>query len=276
MKKNLVKQKLFAHIILLLGSIIMVLPFIWMISTSLKPTNEVFTFPPKLFGSKIMWENYSRISERFPFWVFFLNSLKITVIVTLSQLITSSMAGFAFARLKFKFREALFACYLATMMIPAQVTIIPNFLVMKYYNLVDTHYSLILPALVSAFGTFLMRQFFMTIPYELEESAKIDGCTPFGIYVRIFVPLSKPAITTLGVFTFMGVWNDFLGPLIFINTQSKMTITLGLASMQGMYSTDWPALMAGTFISLIPVIIIYLFAQDMFVKGITLTGLKEG
>jgi len=276
MHKKLVNQKIRAHIILFLGSIVMVLPFIWMISTSLKPTNEVFTFPPKLFGSKIMWENYKRISERFPFWLYFLNSLKIATIVTLSQLITSSMAGFAFARLKFKFREALFACYLATMMIPAQVTTIPNFLVMKYYNLVDTHYSLILPALVSAFGTFLMRQFFLTIPHELEESAKIDGCTPFGIYIRIFIPLSKPAITTLGVFTFMGIWNDFLGPLIYINTQSRMTITLGLASMQGMYSTDWPALMAGTFISLIPVIIIYLFAQDMFVKGITLTGLKEG
>lgn len=276
MKKRILFSKIIAHIVLIIGGIIMLLPFLWMISTSLKPMNEVFVFPPKLIGSKIVWENYKRISERFPFWLFFLNSLKISIIVTVSQLITSSMAGFAFARLKFKFRDALFTCYLATMMIPSQVTMIPNFLIMKYYNLVDTHYSLILPALVSAFGTFLMRQFFLTIPRELEESAKIDGCTPFGIYLRIFVPLSKPALTTLGVFTFMGTWNDFLGPLIYINTQSKMTLTLGLASMQGMYSTDWPALMAGTSIALIPVIIVYLLAQDMFVKGITLTGLKEG
>jgi len=275
-KKKIIYKKLFAHIILSVGAFTMLLPFVWMISTSLKPINEVFEFPPKLIGSRIVWQNYARISERFPFWLYFINSLKISIIVTCSQLITSSMAGYAFARLKFRFREALFACYLATMMIPSQVTTIPNFLVMKYYNLVDTHWSLILPALVSAFGTFLMRQFFLTIPRELEESAKIDGCTPFGIFIRIFVPLSKPALTTLGVFTFMGTWNDFLGPLIYINTQSKMTITLGLASMQGMYSTDWPALMAGTFIALIPTIIVYLLAQDMFVKGITLTGLKEG
>lgn len=273
MKRNLA-LKTMAHIVLMIGAITMILPFIWTISTSLKQLGEVFVFPPTLFGEKIQWENYLRISDRFPFDQYFLNSLKITVIVTVTQLITSSMAGFVFARLRFKFRDPLFGLYLATMMIPAQVTMIPNFIIMRYYNLIDTHWSLILPALVSAFGTFLLRQFFITIPASLEDAAKIDGCTPFGVYWRVFVPLSKPAMATLGVFVFMGMWNDFLAPLIFINSQSKMTLPLGLASMQGMYSTDWPVLMAGTVITIIPLIVIFLLAQDFFIKGVTLSGLK--
>jgi len=278
--KNRYKKTLYytiiPHIILMTGAATMVLPFLWMISTSLKPLNEVFIFPPTFLGSRIAWENYLKISERFPFWLFFLNSLKVSFVVVFAQLLTSSMAGFAFARLKFKFRDVLFALYLATMMIPGQVTMIPNFILMRTYKLVDTHYSLILPALVSAFGTFLMRQYFLTIPSELEEAAKIDGCTPFDIYWRIFLPLSGPSLATLGIFVFMGTWNDFLSPLVYINTQSKMTLPLGLASMQGMYSTDWPALMAGTCISLLPVLIVFLAAQDVFIKGVTLSGLKEG
>lgn len=273
MKRNFA-LKTIAHIVLMAGAITMILPFIWMISTSLKQLSEVFVFPPTLFGEKMVWDNYLRISDRFPFDLYFLNSLKITVIVTVTQLITSSMAGFVFARLRFKFRDPLFGLYLATMMIPAQVTIIPNFIIMRFFNLIDTHWSLILPALVSAFGTFLLRQFFITIPVSLEDAAKIDGCTPFGVYRRIFVPLSKPAMATLGVFVFMGMWNDFLAPLIYINSQNKMTLPLGLASMQGMYSTDWPVLMAGTVITIIPLIVMFLLAQDFFIKGVTLSGLK--
>jgi multiple sugar transport system permease protein len=266
--------KIAAHLVLLAGAVTMILPFLWTVSTSLKQLNEVFVFPPKLFGDKLVWSNYLRISDRFPFDVYFLNSLKITVIVVIAQLVTSSMAGFVFARLRFRSRDLLFALYLATMMVPAQVTMIPNFIVMREYNLVDTHWSLILPALVSAFGTFLMRQFFVTIPESLEDAAKIDGCTPFGIYWRIFVPLSKPAMATLGVFVFMGTWNEFVAPLVYINTQSKMTLPLGLASMQGMYSTNWPVLMAGTVICILPLIVIFLLAQDFFIKGVTLSGLK--
>lgn len=263
-----------AHVILLAGAVTMIMPFLWTVSTSLKQLSEVFIFPPTLFGEQIRWDNYLRISDRFPFSTYFLNSLKITVIVVLCQLITSSMAGFVFARLRFRYRDALFALYLATMMVPAQVTMIPNFIVMRHYNLIDTHWSLILPAVVSAFGTFLLRQFFMTIPASLEDAAKMDGCTPFGVYWRIFVPLSKPAMATLGVFVFMGSWNDFLAPLVYINTQEKMTLPLGLAAMQGMYSTDWPVLMAGTVITIIPLIVIFLLAQDFFIKGVTLSGLK--
>lgn len=274
MKASLTHRTI-AHLLLFLGALTMIFPFIWMISTSLKGMGEVFVFPPTFFGEKLVWENYLRISDRFPFGLFFFNSLKVTLIVVFAQLITSSLAGFVFARLEFKYRDLLFGLYLATMMVPAQVTMIPNFILMRFYGLVDTHAALILPGLVSAFGTFLLRQFFLTIPKALEDAARIDGCTPFGIYWRIFLPLSKPALATLGVFIFMGVWNDFLGPLVFINSLEKMTLPLGLAAMQGMYSTDWPVLMAGTVLSLLPVIIIFLLAQDFFIRGVTLSGLKD-
>ncbi|WP_068620304.1 carbohydrate ABC transporter permease [Paenibacillus tuaregi] len=265
-----------AHIILLIGSIIILFPFIWSVCTSLKNVNEVFTYPPRFFGAELKFSNYTNMTDRFPIIQYFLNTLKITVIVVVSQLITSSMAGYVFARLRFHFREGLFGLYLATLMVPAQVTMIPTFLLMKYYGLLDTHWSLILPGLVSAFGTFLLRQFFSTIPEALEEAAKIDGCTPFGIYWRIFVPLSKPALATLGIFIMLGTWNDFVNPLVFINSMNKMTLTLGLANMQGLYSTDWPALMAATVITILPILIVFLSAQDIFVRGVTLSGLKEG
>ncbi len=273
MKRGL-PLRLMSHAILLAGALTMIMPFLWTVSTSLKQLQEVFVFPPALFGERIVWENYWNISDRFPFGVYFLNSLKVTVIVVIAQLITSSMAAFVFARLKFKYRDALFGLYIATMMIPAQVTLIPNFILMRQYNLVDTHWSLFLPALVTAFGTFLLRQFFLTIPEALEDAAKIDGCSPPGIYARIFVPLSKPAMATLAVFVFMGMWNDFLVPLIYINTQDMMTLPLGLAAMQGLYRTDWPVLMAGTVLSILPLIAIFLLAQDFFIKGVTLSGLK--
>jgi multiple sugar transport system permease protein len=161
------------------------------------------------------------------------------------------------------------------MMIPIHVTLIPIFLIMRFLGLIDRLPALILTDIATAFGTFLMRQFYLNIPASLEDAAKIDGCNPFTTYWRIFLPLSKPALATLGVFIFMGMWNDFVRPLIFINSVENMTLTLGLANMQGSYSTDWPVLMAGTFISLLPVLIFFLFAQDFFVKSVTLSGLKE-
>lgn len=263
-----------AHLVLLAGSALMLFPFLWAVSTSFKDLSEVFTYPPKWVGDQIKFSNYLHMTQRFPFFRFFFNTLKITAIVVVLQLISSSMAGFVFARLRFRFRESLFGVYLATLMVPAQVTMIPTFLLMKYYGLLDTHWSLILPGIVSAFGTFLLRQFFSTIPVALEEAAKIDGCTPFGIYWRIFVPLSKPALATLGIFIMLGTWNDFVNPLVFLSSMSKMTLTLGLANMQGLYSTDWPALMAATVITVLPILIVFLAAQDVFVKGVTLSGLK--
>ncbi|QTM00070.1 ABC transporter permease subunit [Iocasia frigidifontis] len=252
----------------------MILPFVWMISTSLKTLNEVFIFPPSFLGEKIVWQNYLRVSDRFPFGTFFFNSLKISVLVVLAQLFTSSMAGFAFARLRFPFKDTLFALYLATLIVPFHVLLVPTFLLMREFSWVDSHLSLIIPNLVSAFGTFLMRQFFLTIPKDLEDAARIDGCTPFGIYFRIFLPLSKPALATLGIFTLMGSWNDFVRPLVFINSISKMTLPLGLSSMQGLYSTNWPVLMAATVVSLLPILIAFFLAQEYFVRGVTLSGLK--
>jgi len=272
-KKNL--SKVMLYIILSIGALIMVAPFIWMISTSLKSIDEVFTYPPTLFGETIRWDNYTRISERYPFGILFRNSAIVTSVVVVCQLFTSSLAGFVFARLKFRFRDVIFLVYLATMMIPVHVTIIPVFIIMRELGLIDKLPSLILTEIATAFGTFLMRQFYMTIPDSLEDAAKIDGCSPFGTFWRIFLPLSKPALATLGIFIFMGMWNDFIRPLIFINSIDKMTLTLGLANMKGMYSTDWPVMMAGAFISMIPILIVFLFAQDFFVKSIALTGLKE-
>ncbi len=261
-----------AYTLLGIGAITMLLPFFWMITTSLKSQAEVFA--DGVFGERLVWENYTRMMERFPFWTFFLNSVKISAIVVTTQLFTSSMAGFVFARMRFRGKEPLFLLYLATMMIPVQVTLIPNFLQMKMYGFINTHWALILPLLVSVFGTFLLRQFYMTVPAALEDAAKIDGCTPFGTYWRIFLPLSGATLATLGIFAFMYTWNDYFNPLIYINSEKLMTLPLGLASMQGMYATDWTALMAGTIVSLIPVIVAFLLAQNMFVQGITLSGLK--
>lgn len=275
MKRKKLIGKIVSYVVLSIGAVIMVLPFIWMLSTAFKPQAEVFRLPPSLIGSRIEFGNFSRVSARFPFWLFFLNSLKISAIVVIAQLVTSSMAGFGFARLKFRGRETLFFFYLATMMIPAQVTIIPNFLLMGNLGLVNTHQALYLPALVSAFGTFLMRQFFITVPPALEEAAKIDGCTPFGVYWRVFLPLSTPMTATLAIFVLMSIWNEYYNPLIYITTVEKMTLPLGLALMQGMYSTDWTVLMAGTTLSLIPIITAFLLAQDLFVKGVMLSGVKE-
>lgn len=274
MRKEQIYMRTFVHIILAFGAITMIAPFIWMLSTSLKSLNEVFVFPPTLFGESLRWNNYLQISDRFPFSIFFLNSMKIAVLVTAGQLFTCSLGGYSFARLKFPGRDIIFLLYLATLMIPYFVIVIPIFIMMRSFGWVDTHYALIVPGLFSAFGTFLMKQFFLTIPRELEDAAKIDGCTPFGIYRRIFLPLSKPALAALGIFTFMWSWNDFLAPLIFLNTITKRTIPLGLAVMQGLYSTDWPSLMAASVLSVMPIIIVFLCAQEFFVKGITLSGLK--
>lgn len=274
MRKEQIYMRTFVHIILAFGAVTMIAPFIWMLSTSLKSLNEVFVFPPTLFGESLRWNNYLQISDRFPFSIFFLNSMKIAILVTAGQLFTCSLGGYSFARLKFPGRDIIFLLYLATLMIPYFVIVIPIFIMMRSFGWVDTHYALIVPGLFSAFGTFLMKQFFLTIPRELEDAAKIDGCTPFGIYRRIFLPLSKPALAALGIFTFMWSWNDFLAPLIFLNTITKRTIPLGLAVMQGLYSTDWPSLMAASVLSVMPIIIVFLCAQEFFVKGITLSGLK--
>lgn len=274
-KRKQLIVKIVAHLVLLLGAITMLVPFIWMLSSSVKSLGEVFVFPPILFGEKIVWENYTKISSRFDYLAYFLNSVKVSAWVVVFQVFTSATAGYVFAKLNFKGRDKIFTLYLATMMIPFHVTVITNFLQMSMYGLVNTLWSLMLPASVSAFGTFLMRQFFVTVPNELIEAAKIDGCNPFKTFLQICFPMAKPTIATLSIFCFMNVWNDYFTPLIYINDSRKYTLPLGLASMKGMYSTDWPVLMASSVISVLPVLIAFLFAQDAFVKGVMMTGMKE-
>ena len=274
-KRKQLIVKIVAHLVLLLGAITMLVPFIWMLSSSVKSLGEVFVFPPTLFGEKIVWENYTKISSRFDYLAYFLNSVKVSAWVVIFQVFTSATAGYVFAKLNFKGRDRIFTLYLATMMIPFHVTVITNFLQMSMYGLVNTLWSLMLPASVSAFGTFLMRQFFVTVPNELIEAAKIDGCNQFKTFLQICFPMAKPTIATLSIFCFMNVWNDYFTPLIYINDSRKYTLPLGLASMKGMYSTDWPVLMASSVISVLPVLIAFLFAQDAFVKGVMMTGMKE-
>lgn len=267
--------KIVSHAVLLAGSFLMLVPFLWMLSSSFKDLGEVFVFPPKLFGKRLVWQNYTNISSRFDYFSYFMNSIKVSVWVVFFQVFTSALAGYVFARLNFKGRDKIFMLYLGTMMIPFHVTVITNFLQMSMYGLVNTLWSLMIPPMVSAFGTFLMRQFFITVPRELDEAAKIDGCNPFQIFIQILLPMAKSTIATLVIFCFMNTWNDYFTPLIYINNAKKYTLPLGLASMKGMYSTDWPVLMASSTIAVLPVLIVFLFAQDAFVKGVMLSGLKD-
>lgn len=267
-------RRIAAHALLFAGGLAMIVPFLWMISTSLKPVAQVFVYPPQWIPRPILWSNYTELWQEMPFGAFALNSVKMAVCVTLGQLLTCSLAGYAFARIRFPGRDVLFLAYLATMMIPGQVTMIPMFILMRQLHWIDSHNALIIPGLTSAFGTFLMRQFLLGLPVDLEDAAKLDGCNPLDTYWRIALPLSRPILATLAVSTFMGVWNDFLWPLIMINTESKRTLTLGLAGLIHQYTTDWTFLMAGSVMMLLPIVVLFFIAQNYFVQGISLTGMK--
>lgn len=262
------------HFILILLSVIMLMPFFWMVTTSFKEEIDIFAIPPRFFGIRYSLDNYEWLFDRMPFFSYMLNTLKVTVVVCASQLMTSSLGGYAFGRFEFRGRDAIFLMYLAAMMVPSFVTLVPSFIIFRNLGMYDTHWPLILPGVSSAFGTFLMRQFFQGIPKDLEEAARVDGCNPFGILVRIFMPLSKPALTTLAIFIFNGVWNDYLAPLVYVVSPSKMTLTIAISNLQMSYATNWGLLMAGLTISIMPVLIAFLCAQDVFVKGIALTGIK--
>ena len=245
-----------------------------MLLTSVKDIGDIFVYPPKWLPSKFHFENYARAFQAAPFGRYYLNSLIVACTVTLGQLITCSMAAYAFARLQFKGRDVLFYIFLGTMMIPYQVTMIPSFMVLYWLGWVDSYQAMIVPGLASAFGTFLLRQFFLTIPKELEEAAYIDGCGKFRVLWQIIIPLSKPALATLAIFTFMGTFNDFIWALIVVNSDHLRTVQLGLAIFRDRYITDWDLLMAGSVMATLPILIIFFFAQKYFIKGITLSGIK--
>lgn len=267
-------RPLLAHLFLGLGAVTMVLPFLWMISTSLKNDRQAYIFPPIWIPDPIVWSNYLMTWEALPFDLFFLNSVIVAVFVTLGQLVTCSLGAFAFARLHFPGRDKLFVLYLATIMVPFQVIMIPLFILVRELRWIDTYAGLIVPLIFSAYGTFLLRQFFLTIPTELEDAAKIDGCSYFRIYWNIMLPLSKPALATLGIFVFLWSWNNFLWPLLITNSLDMKTLPLGLAYFLGQYTVYWNLLMAGATIVMAPVLVVFFFAQRYFIEGITLTGLK--
>jgi multiple sugar transport system permease protein len=263
------------HVLIYAMALIVLAPFIWMILTSLKDMSDIFVYPPQWLPTKFRFENYLNAFDAAPFGTYYLNSLFVAITVTIGQLITCSMAAYAFARLQFRGRDPLFFLFLSTMMIPYNVTMIPSFMVLYWLGWIDTYHALIVPGLASAFGTFLLRQFFMTIPKELEEAAYIDGAGRLQVLWRVIVPLSKPALATLAIFTFMGVFNDFIWALIVISSEEMRTVQLGLAIFRDRYLTQWDLLMAGSVTAVLPILIVFFFAQKYFIKGITLSGLKE-
>jgi multiple sugar transport system permease protein len=266
--------KAFVYLVLGLGALIIMVPLIWTFTASLKSYGELFGNPYGLLPKQLVWKNYGDVFRAVPFHLYFLNTLKITLFCTIGTIITSAAAAYAFARLKFPCRDFLFMGYLATLMIPRQITLVPTFLIMRWLGLLDNHLSLILPGLFSAYGTFLLRQFFMGIPQELEEAATIDGCGYLRRFFQVILPLSKPALATLGIFTLMAQWNDLLYPMIFLNTENKRTLILGLAIFRGDVDVQWNLLMAAVVMSNIPIVIAFLSAQRFFVEGIATSGLK--
>jgi multiple sugar transport system permease protein len=266
--------RLLLYVILYGGAVAMVVPFLWMLSTSLKTLPDVFKWPPQWIPNPPLWENYARVFTLVPFGRYFLNTAFVSAARVAGVVVTSAMAGYAFARLRFWGRDVLFFIYLGTMMIPGQVTMIPNFIIMRYLHWIDTYYALIIPQIFSAFGTFLMRQYFLSLPRDLEEAAVIDGCNPWGVFRRIALPLALPALATLSIFTLLSSWNDFMWPLIMTNSPKLRVLSVGLSSFQETYVTNWPLLMAGAVLALLPVLIAYLFAQRYFVEGIAMSGIK--
>jgi multiple sugar transport system permease protein len=266
--------KAISYIILGISSFVMVLPFVWMLSASLKKDMDVFDFPVRWIPQNPQWRNYIRIFTEIKYGQYFYNSLKIAFIVVIIQLFTSSFAAYAFAKLHFRERDNLFLAYLGTMMVPFQVIMIPQFFVMRFLNLTNTHMALILIASFSPFGVFLMRQFYMSIPDELLEAARIDGLNEYGIYSRIMLPLSKPSLASLGIFTFVSSWNSFLPPLIYIDSNYLKTLPLGIRMFVTQYSTDYSCMMAASVIAVLPLIIVFLFAQNFFISGITAGAVK--
>src|SRR6201997_1343342 len=246
-------------------------PILWGLSGSLKSQAEIGT--PKLFPAHPQWSNYTEVFRLIPFWRMFVNTVIYAGCVTAGQVFFCSLAGYAFARLKFRGRDTLFVLYLATLMVPLTVTVIPQFILMRTFGWTDTPTAMIVPGVFgTAFGTYLMRQFFRTLPMDLEKAAIIDGCSPWQIYWRILLPQVRPAVMVLAVLTWVNVWNDFLWPLVMIQRNSIATLTLGLVWMQGQYVARWPVLMAASILILLPLVAVYAVVQRAFVRGMALTG----
>jgi multiple sugar transport system permease protein len=263
------------HVLLIGFGVVMLTPLLWMVSTSLKPDGMEFDYPPQLIPATFTFDNYERGLTILPFARYFVNSLVVTGLATAGNVLSASLVAFGFARLRFPERDVLFVVLLATVMIPFQVTLIPTFILFKNLGWVNTFLPLTVPHFLGGgvFYIFLMRQYYMTIPYDLDDAARIDGANSLQIWWRILMPLSKPALGTVAVFSVLSSWNDFLGPLIYMNKPDLRTMALGLQFFVGQYGTRWNQLMAVSVVTTIPMVILFFFAQRFFMRGIALTGI---
>lgn len=268
------KGKIFLHIVLITGVIFTLIPFIWMFLTSVKTLGESIQVPPVIFPSEFKWSNYKDVMATMPFMKFYYNTIIYTVIRTIGQIIFCSMAAYAFARIEFPFRNTIFLLLLAILMVPGQIFLLPQYMIIQKLGLLNTLSGLIIPGLFSSFGTFLMRQFFMTLPKELEEAAIIDGCNHFQIYYKIMLPLVKPGIVALIIITALASWNQLMWPLIVNTSTDKMTLSAGLAALSGQHGTDYPLAMAGAILGVLPMLIMFIIFQKKFIEGMASTGIK--
>lgn len=274
MNKEKVRNKVIIHTVLIIGALIMIMPFIWMALTSVKTLSESMAIPPVLFPEVAQWQNFPEILEKLPFMSFYLNTLLMIVGRVVFALMFSSMAAYAFARIDFPFRNFLFSVILVQMMIPSQIFITPQFLLAQQLGMLDSVSGLILPGLVSAFGTFLLRQFFMSLPDELEEAAFLDGANIWQIFFKIMLPLARSGLVALGIFTALFAFKDLMWPLIVNISENKMPLSAGLATLQGQYTTNYPELMAGSLLAIWPMLVIFILFQKKFIEGIATSGGK--
>jgi multiple sugar transport system permease protein len=264
------------YVAVTIGAVVMIMPFAWMLLASVKDLGQIYQVPPNWIPDPFVFQNYVNAWTAVPFATGYINSAIVTVTVVVANLLTCSMAAYAFARIEFPFRHTLFILFLATLMVPEQVTIIPLYIIIESLGLADTLLSLIIPyALFNAFGVFLLRQFIKSLPVDLEEAAIVDGANRWTIYWRIIVPLIRPALAAFGIFTFLFQWNNFFRPLIFLNSIDNYTVPLAINFFRGQYATDFALLMAGSAISIVPVLVVYVIGQRQIIEGIATTGLKQ-
>ena len=264
------------YVAVTIGAVVMIMPFAWMLLASVKDLGQIYQVPPNWIPDPFVFQNYVNAWTAVPFATGYINSAIVTVTVVVANLLTCSMAAYAFARIEFPFRHTLFILFLATLMVPEQVTIIPLYIIIESLGLADTLLSLIIPyALFNAFGVFLLRQFIKSLPVDLEEAAIVDGANRWTIYWRIILPLVRPALAAFGIFTFLFQWNNFFRPLIFLNSIDNYTVPLAINFFRGQYATDFALLMAGSAISIVPVLVVYVIGQRQIIEGIATTGLKQ-
>lgn len=257
-------------------SVLMLFPFLWLVSSSLKSQLDIFAYPPNWIPNPIVWQNYVDAMTFRPFGLYLRNSLAIATLNVIAVVLTSSFCAYGFARIRFKGRDLWFSIVIATLLLPNIVTLVPQFIIFTRLGWINTILPLTVPLFFGggAFNIFLLRQFFRTIPEELADAARIDGCTEFGIYWRIMLPLSRPALITVGIFTFLASWNDLIGPLVYLRSPDTFTVAIGLAQFRGAMTTRWDLQMAAATVMILPVVILFFFAQRYFIKGIVMTGLK--